>query len=264
LPWRTVPPALPDPYAVWLSEIMLQQTTVPTVKAYYEKFLAKWPRVADLAAAPLEEVLAAWAGLGYYARARNLHACAKEVVARFEGRFPATEKDLLTLPGIGPYTAAAIAAIAFDQRAVVIDGNVERILTRLFVIEEPLPKSKRLIYERGELLTPQARTGDFAQGMMDLGASICTPSRPKCFLCPYHPDCQAYALGDPERYPVKLPKKERPKRWGTIFYARTHSGLVLVRTRPSKGLLGGMTEFPGSDWVTREIHEETHAPDLAG
>ena len=248
LPWRARPGHAPDPYAVWLSEIMLQQTTVPTVKSYYEKFLALWPRVEDLAAAPIEDVMKAWAGLGYYSRARNLHACARVVARDHGGRFPADEKELIKLPGIGPYTAAAISSIAFGRRAVVVDGNVERVVARLKAIDEPMPRAKAAIRAATDALTPSERAGDFAQGMMDLGATICAPRRPMCALCPYMNGCEARMRGDMERYPVKAPKAERPRRAGVAFYLRRADGAVLVRTRPPKGLLGGMTELPGSEW----------------
>ena len=252
LPWRARPGQTPDPYAVWLSEIMLQQTTVATVKGYYEAFLARWPRVEDLAAAPVEDVMKAWAGLGYYSRARNLHACAISVARDHGGRFPDTEEGLRALPGIGPYTAAAIAAIAFGRRAVVVDGNVERVVTRLEAIDTPLPAAKPAIRAATDALTPAARAGDFAQALMDLGATICTPKRPACALCPIMTTCAARASGTQELYPVKAPKAERPQRTGAAFYARRADGMVLVRTRPPKGLLGGMTEIPGSSWGAGE------------
>ena len=262
LPWRAPAGVTPDPYAVWLSEVMLQQTTVPAVKPYYEGFLGRWPRVEDLAQAPTEDVMRAWAGLGYYSRARNLHACAKVVASAHGGRFPSDEAGLRALPGIGPYTAAAIASIAFGQRAVVVDGNVERVITRLHVIDTPLPAAKPLIREAADALTPQLRPGDFAQAMMDLGATICSPRRPACALCPFRGACKAARAGDQERYPLKAPKTERPARAGAAFYARRADGMVLVRTRPPKGLLGGMTEFPGTEWKTgfRLGSADDHAP----
>jgi A/G-specific adenine glycosylase len=248
LPWRAQPGERADAYAVWLSEIMLQQTTVAAVKAYFEAFLARWPTVGLLAAAPAEEVMKQWAGLGYYSRARNLHACAKVVVDQHGGVFPDQEDRLLGLPGVGPYTAAAIAAIAFDRRATVVDGNVERVISRLFAIEEVLPVAKPLIKAKAGLLTPHLRPGDYAQAMMDLGATICTPRRPACALCPLRLGCKATAQGDAETYPRKAPKAERPARRGAAFFLRRADGAVLVRTRAPKGLLGGMTEIPGSEW----------------
>jgi A/G-specific adenine glycosylase len=248
LPWRALPGETPDPYAVWLSEIMLQQTTVPAVKPYYEGFLAKWPRVQDLAAAPVEDIMKAWAGLGYYSRARNLHACAKAVVDDHAGYFPGDEIALRDLPGIGPYTAAAIASIAFGRRAIVVDGNVERVVSRLFAIDTPLPAAKPLIRAATDELTPPTRAGDFAQAMMDLGATICTPKRPACALCPLTEDCIARLNGTQDLYPVKMPKGERPQRSGAAFFVRREDGAILVRTRAPRGLLGGMTEIPGSAW----------------
>jgi len=248
LPWRALPGASADPYAVWLSEIMLQQTTIAAVKPYFLAFLERWPTVADLAAAATEDVMKQWAGLGYYSRARNLHACAKIVAAEHGGHFPDREEALLRLPGVGPYTAAAIAAIAFDRRAVVVDGNVERVISRLFAIEEPLPAGKPLIKAKADFLTPGARPGDYAQAMMDLGATICTPRHPACVLCPLQSACEASASGNAETFPRKTPKAERPVRSGVVFFLRRSDGAVLVRSRPPKGLLGGMTEIPGTDW----------------
>jgi A/G-specific adenine glycosylase len=248
LPWRAEPGTRPDPYAVWLSEVMLQQTTVAAVQKYFRAFMARWPTLGDLAGAPVEEVMKEWAGLGYYARARNLHACAKGVAEAHGGQFPQTEQALLALPGVGPYTAAAIAAIAFDQRAVVIDGNVERVVARLAAIETPLRQAKPAIRAAADELTPDFRPGDFAQAMMDLGATICTPQRPACALCPLREFCRAFALGEQERLPVKAIRPERPLRVGAILVLRA-GDKVLVRTRAPRGLLGGMTEFPGSDWL---------------
>ena len=210
LPWRARPGEAADPYRVWLSEIMLQQTTVQAVKAYFEKFVALWPTVEALAAAPLDDVLKAWAGLGYYARARNLHACAKEVVTRFGGRFPETEEALRSLPGIGPYTAGAIAAIAFGGRHAAVDGNVERVISRVYAIETPLPDSKPEIREKAQALVPERRAGDFAQAMMDLGATICTPREPNCLICPWAEDCQGRITGLAPSLPRKKPKKQVP------------------------------------------------------
>jgi A/G-specific adenine glycosylase len=248
LPWRSRPFESADPYAVWLSEIMLQQTTVAAVKPYFSTFLTRWPSVTELAAAPVEEVMREWAGLGYYSRARNLHSCAKIVARAFEGRFPRSEPELRRLPGIGPYTAAAIAAIAFGRRAVVVDGNVERVVARLFAIEAPLPLARPLLWAKADELTPQERPGDFAQGMMDLGATICTPRSPTCAICPLSDCCDGRRSGDPARFPVKAPKAARPHRRGAVFYICRDDGAVLLRTRPQKGLLGGMSELPGTIW----------------
>jgi A/G-specific adenine glycosylase len=246
LPWRAKPREAIDPYRVWLSEIMLQQTTVKTVGPYFARFLARWPDVDALAAAPLEDVLRLWAGLGYYARARNLHACAIAVAQR--GGFPRTEAELVTLPGIGRYTAAAISAIAFDAPAVPVDGNVERVVTRLFAIEEDLPAAKPEIQRLAHSLMPDARTGDFAQALMDLGATICTPVKPACALCPWMADCAARLRGDPQTFPRKAPKREGKLRRGAAFVLVRADGCVLLRSRPPKGLLGGMTEVPTTAW----------------
>ncbi len=254
MPWRSLPGERPDPYHVWLSEVMLQQTTVATVKGYFEAFLARWPRIEDLAAADLDQVLTAWAGLGYYARARNLHRCAQAVAAR-GGRFPETEAGLLDLPGIGPYTAAAIAAIAFDQPATILDGNVERVISRMYRVATPLPKAKEELRALAATLTPRTRPGDYAQAIMDLGATICTPTRPKCALCPWRPACAAFAAGDAETYPRKAPKAVRPVRHGIAFWMVNNKGEVALRRRPEKGLLGGMMEIPSTDW-----RAETWAP----
>ncbi len=248
LPWRAAPGEGCDPYAVWLSEIMLQQTTVAAVKPYFAAFLARWPDVGALAEAPLDEVMRQWAGLGYYSRARNLHACARAVVERFGGRFPPDEAALLSLPGLGPYTAAAVAAIAFGRRAVVVDGNVERVVARFFAIGTPLPEAKALIRKKAGEITPDERAGDYAQAMMDLGATICTPKRPACAICPLSSPCAGRATGEPERFPLKAPKSARPRRRGAAFYVTRPDGAVLVRTRPPEGLLGGMTEIPGAPW----------------
>lgn len=253
LPWRITPRdraagVVPDPYRIWLSEIMLQQTTVTAVKPYFEAFLARWPTVRDLAAADEAEVMKAWAGLGYYSRARNLKACADAIVARHGGRFPDTEEALRDLPGIGAYTAAAVAAIAFDRPATVVDGNVERVVSRLFAVEAPLPGAKPTLKRLAATLTPAERPGDFAQGMMDLGATVCTPKKPACSLCPWTGACIGRAAGAPETYPRKEAKAERPTRRGTAFVAVRADGAVLVRRRPPKGLLGGMTEVPSTEW----------------
>lgn len=248
LPWRALPGEQADPYRVWVSEIMLQQTTIAAVKPYFERFMARFPIVEALAAAPSESVMQAWAGLGYYSRARNLHACAKAVVEQYGGRFPDTEEGLRALPGIGVYTSGAIAAIAFDRPAVAVDGNVERVITRLFAIEDEMPAAKPLIRERVLALLPYERPGDFAQALMDLGATICTPRSPACGLCPWREPCQARIEGTQESFPRKAAKKTGKTRYGVAFVAMREDGAVLVRTRPAKGLLGGMVEVPGSDW----------------
>jgi A/G-specific adenine glycosylase len=248
MPWRSLPGQLPDPYHVWLSEIMLQQTTVATVKGYFDAFLARWPRVQDLATADLDQVLTAWAGLGYYARARNLHRCAQAVVAQYDGTFPSDEAGLLELPGIGPYTAAAIAAIAFDRPATILDGNVERVISRIHRVATPLPKAKEELRALAAQLTPVQRPGDYAQAIMDLGATICTPTRPKCVLCPWRLDCAGFAAGDAETYPRKLAKAERPIRHGVAFWMMNERGEIALRRRPEKGLLGGMMEIPSTEW----------------
>ncbi|MFA7413283.1 MAG: A/G-specific adenine glycosylase [Rhizobium sp.] len=256
LPWRISPPMAkrgvrPDPYHIWLSEVMLQQTTVQAVKAYFAKFVSRWPTVGDLAAAPVEDVMAAWAGLGYYARARNLKKCAEAVASQHGGCFPNTEEGLKGLPGIGDYTSAAIAAIAFNRPAAVMDGNVERVISRFFAIDAPLPGSKPLMRARVADLTPRDRPGDFAQAMMDLGATICTPKRPACALCPLRGECRALDGDDPERFPVKAARKQKPVRVGAAFVALSDDGHILLRRRPERGLLGGMTEVPTTGWTAR-------------
>jgi A/G-specific adenine glycosylase len=249
LPWRAGPKETPDPYRVWLSEIMLQQTTVKSVAPYFARFLQRWPDVRGLAAAPLQEVLKTWAGLGYYARARNLHACAQAVVNAHGGRFPSREDELRALPGIGPYTAAAIAAIAFDRPTLPVDGNIERIVARLFAVEESLPAAKPTIRRLADTLMPRQRPGDFAQALMDLGATICTPQRPACALCPLRDGCEARRRGDPELFPIKAPKIKGRLRRGAAFFLQRADGAVLLRQRPAKGLLGGMTELPTTEWA---------------
>lgn len=249
LPWRAPPGHRPDPYHVWLSEIMLQQTTVVAVAPYFRDFLARWPTVADLAAAPLEDVLQAWAGLGYYARARNLHACARTLAAAHGGRFPETEAALRQLPGIGAYTAAAIAAIAFDRPTVAVDGNVERVMARLHAVETPLPGAKPALKRLAEALVSPERPGDVTQALMDLGATVCTPRKPKCLLCPWSAACHAYRLGRAQALPARSPKAERPTRRGIAFFATDPAGAVLLRQRPPEGLLGAMMEVPSSPWL---------------
>lgn len=253
LPWRVGPKARkkgarPDPYHVWLSEIMLQQTTVAAVTPRYETFLRRWPDVTALAAAPLEDVLSEWAGLGYYARARNLHKCAVAVVQDCGGDFPDTEEGLRALPGIGAYTAAAIAAIAFDKRAIVVDGNIERVASRLFAIETPLPKAKQRIKALTGEIWPLEHSGDFAQGLMDLGASVCKPKAPTCLICPLTDHCSAFALGRQAAFPKKPPRKPKPARTGAVFALTNAKGAVLFERRPEKGLLGGMLGLPGTEW----------------
>jgi A/G-specific adenine glycosylase len=249
LPWRAGPGETADPYRVWLSEIMLQQTTVKTVVPYFHAYTRKWKDVRALAAAPLADVLRAWAGLGYYARARNLHACAREVVDRHGGAFPQKETELARLPGIGPYTAAAIAAIAFGARTVPVDGNVERVLARVFAVEDELPGARDRLRGLAQSLAPATRAGDFAQALMDLGATICTPKAPRCGRCPWITNCRGQARGDPEEFPKKPARKKGQMRFGAAFVALRADGAVLVRTRASAGLLGGMSEVPGSAWA---------------
>lgn len=266
LPWRARKGERTPPYAVWLSEIMLQQTTVKTVGPYFEKFLGKWPTAEALARAPLDDVLRAWAGLGYYARARNLHACAIAVVERHSGVFPADIEALRALPGIGEYTAAAVGAIAFDLPAVPVDGNVERVVSRLFAVEAALPAAKPEIKRLAASLMPGSRTGDFAQAMMDLGATICMPKKPACALCPFDSACVARARGDQETFPRKAPKREGKLRRGAAFVVLREDNHVLLRQRPEKGLLGAMTEVPGSEW-SHDFDVATAlgaAPKLAG
>jgi A/G-specific adenine glycosylase len=250
LPWRALPGEPADPYKVWLAEIMLQQTTVTAVKPYFAAFLSRWPSVGLLADASGEEVMRAWAGLGYYSRARNLHACAKIVAGPLKGKFPDTEAGLRDLPGIGPYTAAAVAAIAFGRLAAAIDGNAERVLARLYSISTPLSAARSEIKAKAAAMVPVERPGDFAQAIMDLGAMICAPKHPSCDICPLLRFCRGYALGCPESLPRKAPWRERPLRQGAVFFVRRRDGAVLVRTRPPKGLLGGMTEIPGTAWET--------------
>lgn len=255
LPWR-VPPGSrrrPNPYHVWLSEIMLQQTTVPTVKRYYERFLELWPTVADLAAAPVEQVLKEWAGLGYYARARNLHWAARTVAEDHGGVFPDTAEGLKALPGVGPYTAAAIAAIAFSEPVAVVDGNVERVMARVFALEGPLPVIKPQIRQHAQDLTPEKRAGDYAQAVMDLGATVCTPRSPKCLLCPWKDGCAARKLGIAEELPRKVDKGAKPVRTGVLYWLeaphpKTGRAAVLLVRRPPQGLLGGMLAFPTEGW----------------
>ncbi|WEK47511.1 MAG: A/G-specific adenine glycosylase [Candidatus Andeanibacterium colombiense] len=250
LPWRAPPGSrAPDPYRVWLSEVMLQQTTVGAVIPYFAKFLALWPSVEALAAAPEADVMAAWAGLGYYSRARNLVACARAVAQL--GAFPETEEGLRALPGLGAYTAAAVAAIAFGKRAVVVDANVERVVARLFAISDPLPGGRAAIRAATDSITPEQGAGDFAQALMDLGTAICTPRDPKCLLCPLSAECAGRAGGDPARFPVKAAKKPKPERVGTAFWIE-RDGKVWLVTRPPSGMLGGMRALPDDGWIARQ------------
>lgn len=250
MPWRALPGQKADPYHVWLSEIMLQQTTVPTVGPYFLKFLKKWPSVHDLAKAPQEDVLAAWAGLGYYARARNLHKCAKTVSEEYKGVFPKDEEALQSLPGIGPYTSAAIRAIAFDKPATVVDGNIERVMARIFRVKEPLPASKQKLVSCAQSVSEgqKNRPGDFAQSLMDLGSAICTPTSPKCNFCPIMSFCEAKKQGVEEALPARQKKAQKPKKYGYVYWIENPQGAVLFERRPEKGLFGGMVGLPGSDW----------------
>jgi A/G-specific adenine glycosylase len=265
LPWRPPAGERADPYRVWLSEIMLQQTTVKAVGPYFEKFVARWPDAAALARASLDDVLRMWAGLGYYSRARNLHACAAVVAREHGGVFPNTEEGLRALPGIGPYTAAAIAAIAFEARTMPVDGNIERVVSRLFAVEQELPQAKPRIQQLAATLLGPSRAGDSAQALMDLGASICTPKKPVCVLCPLSEECAARLRGDQETFPRKLAKKTGALRRGAAFVI-TRGDELLVRSRPAKGLLGGMTEVPGSDWLAGQDDKAAlkQAPALKG
>ena len=247
LPWRALPGERVDPYRVWLSEIMLQQTVVATVKPYFEKFTQRWPTLQEFAKASLDDVLTAWAGLGYYSRARNLHACA-QIVAASGGQFPVTSKSLLELPGIGAYTAAAIAAIAYGEPATVVDGNVERVVARIWKVEIPLPLAKPELKRLAATLTPKQRPGDYAQAMMDLGATVCVPRSPKCIICPVADYCEARKAGVQNELPQRAPKQARPQRRGIAYWVQS-GDKILLRKRPAKGLLGGMIEVPSSAWL---------------
>jgi len=266
LPWRVRPEdraagVIADPYAVWLSEIMLQQTTVPHATPYWEKFLAEFPTVTDLANAERDRVLTLWAGLGYYARARNLHKCAGVVRDDFGGKFPQNEAQLLKLPGIGPYTAATMAAICFDEATNIVDGNVERVVSRIFKIEDPLPKGRPEYRRLAGVLASPERSGDYGQALMDLGATICSPRSPKCEVCVWQEYCGAYADGAQTDYPKKIKKTKLPVRYGAVFVLQS-KGAVLLQQRPDKGLLGGMMGFPGSAWGERPAHPLDFAPML--
>ena len=261
LPWRIKGGKKADPYKVWLSEIMLQQTTVKAVIPYFQIFLKNWPTMESLAKAPLDEVLTKWAGLGYYARARNLKKCAEFVIENFGGVFPTEEEKLLGLPGIGPYTSAAISSIAFGKRAVVVDGNVERVMSRLFRVKTPLPKAKLILKEKAAGLTPNERPGDYAQALMDLGATICTPKKPKCNLCPWGNCCQSFGRDDAEGFPKREKKTLKPTRVGRAFIL-TYGGELYLQKRAEKGLLGGMIEVPSTPWGEHKSDalKDTHAP----
>ena len=248
LPWRTKPGRIPDPYHIWLSEVMLQQTTVSVVRPYFYAFITRWPTVTDLAKASLENVLAAWAGLGYYARARNLHQCAQKIVSMGDGTFPADEKALQRLPGIGTYTAAAITTIAFGRRAVAIDGNIERVIARLFAVTDLLPAARPRIRALADVLMPEERCGDFIQAVMDLGAMICTSRQPICLLCPLHHKCAGFQQGLAATVPARTRRALRPVRHGVAFFILRKDGAVLLRQRSQEGLLGGMMEIPSTPW----------------
>jgi A/G-specific adenine glycosylase len=253
LPWRAPFGSFHDPYYVWMSEIMLQQTTVAAVIPYFAKFTRLWPTVEDLAAAEDEAVMAAWAGLGYYARVRNLLKCARVVTDSYDGRFPDEEAILLSLPGIGPYTAAAVAAIAFGRAANVVDGNVERVMARVHRVQEVLPQAKATLKAHAATHVPMQHCGEYAQALMDLGATICTPKKPACLVCPLKAVCAAFACGDAADYPRKAAKKPQPTRYGVAFVVRDAAGNLLLLRRPKKGLLGGMLGFPSTPWREKTV-----------
>lgn len=260
MPWRVAPAdrkngVMPDPYRIWLSEVMLQQTTVAAVKDYFERFTTRWPTVRDLAAAEDADVMGEWAGLGYYARARNLLKCARAVVADHGGIFPNTHDALLQLPGIGPYTAAAVSSIAFDLPETVLDGNVERVMARVYDIHTPLPAAKPELMDKAAALTPSTRPGDYAQAVMDLGATICTPKNPACGICPWRDACAGRLAGTQTELPKKTPKKPKPTRYGIAYVTKRVDGAFLLETRPDKGLLGGMLGWPGSAWSEEQAED---------
>lgn len=263
LPWRAPPGVTSDPWAVLVSELMLQQTTAATVSSRFGPFLARFPTLAALAAAPLEDVLHAWQGLGYYRRARALHALARVVVEQHEGRLPRTAADLARLPGVGPYTAAAVAAIAGGEAVVPVDGNVERVLSRVLAVERPLPAARPALREAAQALAATDRAGDLAQALMELGALVCTPRRPACLACPLVRWCRAAARGDPESLPRKLPRPERARRHATAFLLERGDGAVLFRRRPLEGLLGGMIELPSTPWLEGEADAASAVPTAA-
>lgn len=253
LPWRALPGKKADPYHVWLSEVMLQQTTVPAVIPYFLKFTQKWPKVKDLASAPADEVMENWAGLGYYARARNLHKCAITIANDYKGKFPGTQEDLIELPGIGDYTSHAIAAIAFNQPANVVDGNVERVMARIFAVTEPVPDSKPLLKSLAGVMaeTETDRPGDYAQALMDLGATICTPSSPKCRMCPVSKQCEGRNLGIQDSLPARKAKALKPQKHGYIYWVTDSLGRVLFERRPEKGMLASTVGLPTSQWLEK-------------
>lgn len=253
MPWRAPPGKRPDPYHDWLSEIMLQQTTVPTVGRYFTKFVEKWPTVKDLANAAQDDVMKEWAGLGYYARARNLHKCAKVITEQYKGKFPSDIEELKSLPGIGDYTANAIAAIAFDQPSVVVDGNIERVMARVFNIQTPLPAAKKEMKQAAALMAQGRfdRPGDYAQSLMDLGAMICTPTKPACGLCPVNGYCEARRQGIMEQLPRRADKKAKPVRYGQLYWIEDMRGRVFLERRPEKQMMGGMPGFPTSEWIEK-------------
>ena len=261
LPWRAAPGESADPYHVWLSEIMLQQTTVAAVKSYYQKFLARWPTVRDLATAPVDDVMAVWAGLGYYARARNLHRCATVIAHQHGGKFPDREAQLRALPGVGTYTAAAIAAIAFGKQATVVDGNVERVMARLFAVAQPLPAAKTKLRALAHSLTQPIRPGDYAQAVMDLGATICTPRAPKCLICPWRAACRAFARGKAESYPRKTKDRAKPTRHAIAYFVTREDGAIWLRRRTPDGMLGGMHEVPTGTWRDGRLPVRPHIAD---
>lgn len=268
LPWRVLPKnrrrgERADPYRVWLSEIMLQQTTIATVRAYFMRFTHLWPTLEALGQADLDEILTEWSGLGYYTRARKLKECADTLLADHGGAFPQNAARLIDLPGIGPYTSAAIAAIAFGEPIAVVDGNVERVFTRLYALEEPLPKVKESVRARVQKMVPGSRAGEFAEATMDLGATICTPRKPACGLCPWRTSCKALAVSQPDRFPVKAAKKEKPTREGTAFVAIRADGHVLLRKRPARGLLAAMAEVPGTNWAKLRGEVPSEEPPFA-
>ncbi len=263
LPWRSAPCGERDPYKVWLAEIMLQQTTCAAVIPYFENFTTKWPTVKALASADTDDIMHAWAGLGYYARARNMVKCAQEVAEQRQGQFPRAEEDLIELPGVGPYTAAAIAAIAFNGPSAPVDGNVIRVLSRLYAIADVMPANKAVVGEYAKAMLPKAQSGDFAEALMDLGATVCKPKNPNCGACPWGRDCVAYAQGEAVQYPKKAPKVEKPTRYGWVFWIENAKGEVLLERRPEKGLLGGMIGFPGTVWQDQEISAEQAADQVS-